>query len=239
MNTSLIAKDFFIFPVLLFTFCTPPEKPKAENYHELIQKVIAQDESYLHAFKKEHEKNWDDKNWKLMNSRIDAFETGLEIKGEKETTVLDTNCILEWNHQLSGKIKRETYNSKFIAENIEFLHYKNDSVFARGTLGYFPNSKEKLLQLTFFRKKIACKPCNEFSYMDYVSSGASTGIQYEEYQILDSLDNVECSYYSPKFTMWNWEEKQGKIKVIFYSDSIITADGTCSFVELEEKYEMQ
>jgi hypothetical protein len=234
MNATLKTKALFAFPILLLTFCSSPEKPKAENYHELIQKVIAQDEDYLQAFKKTHEKGWDN-NWKLMNSRIDAFEKGNVIKGkdgDKETTARDTNCILEWNYKF-GKIRREIYNSNFEVETTEVLYYKNDSVFAQGTLHLLPGSELKLLQITHFRKQLLCKPCNDFSYGDYVSAFVSTGIQYEEYQILDSMNNVMCSYSSPKFSTWHWREKAGDIEMTLYSDTTITTDKTCSFVELK------
>jgi hypothetical protein len=236
MNIFRGVKISFVFLICFLAFCTPLEKPKTENYHELIQHVIAQDEHYLQAFKEKHEKNWS--GWKLMNSRIDAFESSIVIKetnGDKEETVRDTNCILEWNHKLFGKIRRETYTSKFVVQSTEVLYYRDDSIYAKGTLQFFPHSESKMLQLTFLRNKLLCKPCSNYSYKDYVSAGASSDAQYEEYQILDSLNNMECSYISPKFGAWRWEEKNGNIKVILSSDTTIKTNGSCPFVELKEK----
>jgi hypothetical protein len=68
-----------------------------------------------------------------------------------------------------------------------------------------------------------------------VSSGASAGMLFEEFQILDSLNHVQCSYTSPKFGRWHSEENYGKMKVILYSDTTITSHGSCEFVELQGK----
>jgi len=237
-------RAIFIFSMLFLFSCFAPQKPAGQNYHELIQKTIQQDGNYLNAFKKRTEKNWGD-NWKLVGARIDTYESTEILKqggGDKEIAIRDTNCILEWNRQngSEGIIRRESYiieSGKPIGDpSVEIILYKNESIYAQGDLKFVQNGQLVFMkQIEYLKKKNSCKPCGDFSYKNYVDSMFYTGFYSEEFQFLDSLGNVECSYSSPKYMHWNYDESKNGIKAFVSSDTIVNVTGHCDFVELNEK----
>ncbi len=227
-------KDFkvlvFLFPILLLNFCSTHIK-SVHGTAEFIQKSIEKDTLYLTAFKKRTDINWS-ADWKLVKSGIDAYEATVAIKGEVEKIVPDTNCLLEWNNT-HGKIRREIYNKSKI-QNVDLLFYKDDSIYARGKI-VSSSAKNKLQEVMHLKNKVYCKPCEDYTYSDYISAG-SGATKYEEYQVLNSLDIVECSYTSFKFVRYSMRENsEVLISVQLYSDTIVTSEGTCPFVELIEQ----
>jgi hypothetical protein len=228
----------FLFPAFFYS-CSSSQKPNKQNYHDLIQKTIQQDEKYLDGFKRTSEKNWDN-NWKLMNSRIDAFEEEDIVKeksGNRKELKADTNCIFEWNKQSGsgGIIRREVYTSKLDAPSVDILLYDHDSIYAQGQLLFIRNGALVFIQeINYLKNKNYCKPCESFSYKNYVDSMAYRGYYSNEFQFLDSLGHVECSYSSPHWMMWHIDENKQGAKASLFADTIVTSNGNCSFVEIHK-----
>lgn len=231
------------FIVCSLCACRAPA-PQPDPYSEFIAHVSQNDEEYLRAYKAAHEKNWDT-TWQLISAETDPFEYTLATRtdtGDIEQTLADTNCIVQWNLKSGnqGIIRREVYSSRQSHPSIDCYYYRNDSVYAEGTVHFAGESRSEQMLITgYFSAPLACSPCASKSYNEVqvlkIHDTISRKPYMYEYDFLDSNGVAEGKYSCPVYAVWQYGDSAGVINARLTSGATINTIKRAPYVKVQQQ----